>query len=677
MLKFFSGKERFRNYVLIAFAILMALSLVAFYAPGRNAPVREPARSTEAVARVGGENITVGELATLKESYQQMFGGQFNMAQFGGDRRLLDGLVRSRVVSQEAARQGLAASDAEVREAIRKTFRDASGNFVGFDRYKEAVVSRYGSVDRYEAQVRDQIAAQKLEAFVTAGVRVSDDEVQDEYKRRNTTFDLNYVPVTAEKIAARLEPSDTDLRSYYDAHKIDFRIPEEQKKIRYVYLDQAKVGEKLAISDADLQAEYDKLTSENKEGGARVQQIVLKVARPDLDATVKAKADELVQKARGANGVEANVSADAFAELARGNSEDAATAKGGGYVNGVVRKNPNKPDDPLQTTLAMQEGNVSEPIKYGNAYYIFRRGETIPKTFADAKPELLVSLRNRRSYAAAAQLAARAADRLKETKDPQKVAQELAAEANMTAATMVRETPFVKPGDNVPEIGSSPQFEEAIKPLEQVNDVGERVSIKNGFAIPMIVEKREPRVPDYDEVKDQVKERVRDDQAKTKVEQMARDLAAGVATTADLKAAAERAGLQAQTLNDYKLGSALGEVGQSPVLDETIYNLKAGEVAKNPVKVGDKWVVVGALKRIDADLAAFAKERDSLKETALSTRRSQVYEDYVAAAQDRLQRDGKIKIYNDVLAQLAADDESPAAVAPPRVPRLPRSRPTQ
>jgi len=51
------------------------------------------------------------------------------------------------------------------------------------------------------------------------------------------------------------------------------------------------------------------------------------------------------------------------------------------------------------------------------------------------------------------------------------VAQELAAEANMTPSEMVKETPFIKPDDDVPGIGSSQQFEAAIAPLNNPNDV--------------------------------------------------------------------------------------------------------------------------------------------------------------------------------------------------------------
>src|SRR5688500_20121224 len=103
----------------------------------------------------------------------------------------------------------------------------------------------------------------------------------------------------------------------------------------------------------------------------------------------------------------------------------------------------------------MQPGGVTDvPIRYEGYFYILRRGESVPKTFDEAKPELLASLRNRRGYGVAFQLAQKIQNKLKEVKDPQKVAQEFATEANMTAADMVRETAYIKPGDDVPnEIG--------------------------------------------------------------------------------------------------------------------------------------------------------------------------------------------------------------------------------
>ncbi|MBV9209149.1 MAG: SurA N-terminal domain-containing protein, partial [Acidobacteria bacterium] len=281
MLKQLSRLERTRSLVIIGFAVLMAVSLVIFYAPGRNSAAVPASKNTDVLATVGRDEILVSDLARYKENMQKRLGGQFNISQLGSDRRFLDGLIQGRVVAQEAERLGLGASDQEVAAMIRKQFVDPGGQFVGLDRYKEIVAANYGgSVEDFEREMRSTITEQKLRAFITAGVRVSPEEVQDDYKRKNTTFNLVYVPVAADKLAAKIQPSDQDLRSYFDQHKAEFHINVPQKKLRYLYIDQTKAGEKLNISDDDLHKRYDALTPENKQAGVKVQQIVLKVARP-------------------------------------------------------------------------------------------------------------------------------------------------------------------------------------------------------------------------------------------------------------------------------------------------------------------------------------------------------------------------------------------------------------
>jgi parvulin-like peptidyl-prolyl isomerase len=308
----------------------------------------------------------------------------------------------------------------------------------------------------------------------------------------------------------------------------------------------------------------------------------------------------------------------------------------------------------------MQPGDISDiPIRYAGNWYILRRGEDVPKTFEEAKPELLVSLRNRRGFGAASQLAQKAEARLKETKDAQKVAQELAAEANMAPADMVRETPFVKPDDDVPNIGTNKQFENALAPLNNANDVGAPTGIKGGFAIPMLLEKKDPRIPDFDEVKNKVADAIKQQRAKDQLEQKAKDLAASLSGADAVKAAGEKEGFDSGLEEGFKLGSSLGKAGTSTALDDLIYSLKQGEFSKTPIKVDDKWVIVGVTKKHDADQGGFAAQRDTLKQSMISERQDQVFEDYVAGVQQRMKQDGKIKIYNDVLAQL--EESEPAA----------------
>jgi len=43
------------------------------------------------VAKVGSDQVTVADLAQVRENYQQMFGGRISLAQLGGNKRFLEG----------------------------------------------------------------------------------------------------------------------------------------------------------------------------------------------------------------------------------------------------------------------------------------------------------------------------------------------------------------------------------------------------------------------------------------------------------------------------------------------------------------------------------------------------------------------------------------------------------
>jgi len=651
MLKFFSRLERTRNFVLLAIATLMVVSLIVFYAPTRGDVAGNLTRSDETAAKVGGERVTVGELALQKENMKQM-GRPMPV------KTLVDRLIGERLVRAEAARLGLKTSDAEVANYIRQQFKTMDGLPFDQKRYEQNVTDQFGSVNKYEEATRDFLSGQKLEAFLTSGVTVSEQEILTDYQRKNTKFDLSYVPVTSSDLAQTIKPTDEELKNYFEQNKKNYFISVPQKKIRYVFVNTAKLGEKLQIPEEELRAEYEKIPADKKQAGVQGQQIILRIPKPELESQIQQKANEIAAQTKKDGG---KISEEAFAELVRGYSEDAVSKSKGGNLAGLVKENKQNPSDPYQRLLTMQPGDVTEPIKYENRYFILRRGEAVPKTYEDAKKEVEVSLRNRKGYAAAAELAQKITDRLKETKDVQKTAQEFAAQANMIQTEMIRETGFVKPGDTVENVGNSPQFEEGIAPLENQGDVGEKTPIQNGFAIPMLVEKRDPRDAEFEEVKAQIAETVKVEQARARVEEIAKQIAAEATGAGSLAAAATGKGLKAQDAKTFVLGSPLGQgpsAATSEALEDAIFNLKAGEVTKTPIKIGDNWYVVGVNSREEAKMDEFAKERDRLLDQKLSEKRGQVFTDYLGSVRREMETKGNIKIYQETLAKLDEGDDA-------------------
>jgi serine/threonine protein kinase len=262
----------------------------------------------------------------------------------------------------------------------------------------------------------------------------------------------------------------------------------EKKKIGYVFVSSADLSDKIAISDEELRVYYNSIPTDQKQAGVQGQEIVLRIPNSNSEQQVLERANQIVVQLKKEGN---QISEQAFNEIARGLSENPTTAIKGGKLAGLVRPNQNNTNDPFQKLFTLQPGEITEPIKYQNSYLILRRGEAVAKTFEEAKQELAVSLRNRLAYSVAAQVAKRISVDLKQTKDLQKTAQKFAAELNMDIKDMVRETPFIKPGDEIPNIGLSPKFDEGIASLKNVNDVGDVITVSNGFAVPILIEKQD------------------------------------------------------------------------------------------------------------------------------------------------------------------------------------------
>ncbi len=192
--------------------------------------------------------------------------------------------------------------------------------------------------------------------------------------------------------------------------------------------------------------------------------------------------------------------------------------------------------------------------------------------------------------------------------------------------------------------------------------------MKGGFAIPMLIEKKEPRIPDFEEVKTKLAEALKKQRAKEQLDQKTSEISSSLTNPAEIRSAGEKTGFDVATEEGYKLGSTLGKAGTSPALDEAIYALKTGGVTKTPVKVGNNWVILGVTNRHESDLAEFAKQREQLTQTMLSAKQNQLFEDYIAAVQQRMKQNGKIKVYQDVLASMEEDEPE---VTPPQRPQFP------
>ncbi len=146
-----------------------------------------------------------------------------------------DELVTNALVEREMDRLGIGVTDDEVfglingdtpDPLIAQVFSDGAGG-VNRAQLAEAaastdpqIIQQLGAI---EEQVRRNRRTAKLQALVSAAVRVSDADVDAEFVRRSRTADARTVALRyADVPDAQVEVSDADLRAYYDAHRDDY-----------------------------------------------------------------------------------------------------------------------------------------------------------------------------------------------------------------------------------------------------------------------------------------------------------------------------------------------------------------------------------------------------------------------------------------------------------------------
>ena len=691
MLKFLRGRKRSRNAVLILFIGLLTLSLVAlFSASGGGAKLFGGAAGSDTViARVGSYEVTVAELKDQLNYFgQQIAQGQGHQPKsdlgtlydmYG--QQVLDSLIRQKMILYDADRLSLGSSDSEVQSRLKQMFNP----WPGAEQYRLRLQQYQPGMTpvRFEDELRASIAQEHLRSFITAGVEIDPKEVEEDYRKKNTSYSVRWVEVDPQKFRDKIQAGEPDLRAYFDAHKDEFKITTEQRRARYIFVDQNKAGEAMQVSDAELQQDFspDRFIKQ-----VRVSEIVLNVPKEATgdskdkpaeknpavsEEAVRTKAQGIAQRAQGSAGAPA----EDFAKLAREFSEDAKTKAKGGDLGWINKGDKRDADDPLNRVFNMQKDETSQPIKKGDSYYILKVTDRQIPTFAAARDELLKAARARKGYSKAVEIATEAEQQFKETKNAEAVVAAVNKKYGAQVAS-VKETPFFSESDTLPDLGAASEFESSLFELQNSGDISDRRNVDKGFAIAQYLEKRDPHEPAFEEVNAKVEKSYRAARAKELAAERAKELAKAQ-NSDELKKIADSMGLKLDERlglpNSDSIGALVSEVNRAP-----IYKLNVGEVTKDPIKTdNDIYVVAALIGRKDPDMGdPFQKERKSIEQRLLGERQNTFFSTYLAMTQKQLKDEGKIKIYDDVIATAM---ESAAPLPPgtdqPRMPGQTGPRP--
>ena len=606
---------------------LVCVAFVLFYIPDFLRGSGADAASGDTIANVEGQEITAGEFRRTYQAqlqaYRSAYGANMSeqlLKQLGVEQQILQQMVDERAAIAEADRVGLKVSDEEVRQRIfaMPAFQE-NGAFIGEQRYQQLLRMQRPPMmpADFEDNVRRGLLVEKLRSSVTDWLAVNDKELEQEYRRRNDKVKLAVVTFTADSFRTKATASDSDVASYFEAHKTDFKIP-EKRKIRYLLIDVDAMRAKVVVPPADIERAYNnQIEQYTTPEQVRASHILLKTEGKD-DAAVKAKAEELLKQAKSG--------AD-FAALAKKNSEDEASAKNGGDLDYFGRGRMVPEFD--QVVFAMQPGQMSDLVKTQYGYHIIKlvdKKAAATRTLAEVRQQISDQLAYEKAQTQAADLAQKLEKAIKKPADL-----DTASRANSLS---VQESGFFARDEPILGLGPAPEAANKAFDMKQGGVAGP-LRASRGLVFEAMLQKQEPYVPKIDEVKDRVREEVIKQKARDLSKQKAAEIAAKLKSASDFEKAAKAAGLEAKTTDLIAKDSPIPDLGNAPAVEEAAFKLPVGTVS-DAIATDTGSAIVKVLEKQEVKPEDWASAKDRFREDLLTDRRNRFFAAYMAKAKQKM-----------------------------------------
>lgn len=227
--------------LIISFGLLWVLSDVNFFDAISAGP--------RSLGSVNGEPITIEDynsrIQYYSNTYTQQTGGSISAEQRAFyETQAWEELVTSRLLEQKMDELGITVTDQELIDMvmgpnpdpfIQQYFANEDGS-INQEALQVALAADENSEIWIviEDQLRQGRRQQKLNNFITAGLQISDSEVEDFYISSNTTADVSFVRFPyADVTNDEVEVTDEDVQTYYRENAENFK-KEESYRFNFV-----------------------------------------------------------------------------------------------------------------------------------------------------------------------------------------------------------------------------------------------------------------------------------------------------------------------------------------------------------------------------------------------------------------------------------------------------------
>lgn len=353
----------------ILLAIILLLIMPAFVFFGVSGYDQMFGQS-DAVAVVGGEKISRQSLDQAHrqqlDQLREMAGGQLDTAQFDTPQaraQTLENLITQQALLVQAREERIQVADEAIRKSIASNaaLQGPDGQF-DYERYRMVLAQQGMSPAMYEAQLRQEMALQMLGTALQSSAIVPTTVLDRVFAILEERRTVRVRQLDAKDFEAGIEPTDEQLKAYYDAHPTRYETP-EVVDVETVVFDRSAITV-ADPSEDELKAYYQQNHARFVQPEQRRASHILVLAEGDdkARAAARAKADE----------IHARVKADpsAFEAIATAESQDPGSASQGGDLGFFARDMMTGAFS--DAAFGMAEGEIAGPIQSEYGYHIIR-----------------------------------------------------------------------------------------------------------------------------------------------------------------------------------------------------------------------------------------------------------------------------------------------------------------
>ncbi len=563
-------------------------------------------RKATQVAEINGEVITLDVYRQayyqLLDNYRRIYGDQLNdemLKLLRPNEMALEQLIQKVLMLQEADRLNIDVGEQELASVIRQIPAFQNNGVFDYQLYRRVLAQNNLTVEQFESDRSKEMRMERLRSVILSGVVVPDDELRQWYDWSKAKVDLDYVFFPPSRYTD-ISPAEAQIKEYFESNQKNY-LTQPKVKARYIKFDPAVFESRVEVTDESI-ADYYRSNPDEFKTAKRVKasHILIKVDAGADDETVAAKKREAqaiyeLAKAPGAD----------FAELARKYSQGPSKDQGG-RLGWFTKDRMVKPF--ADEAFAMTAGEVSEPVRTQFGWHIIKVEqveESATRSLESATPSIREKIRREKSRAIAL-------DKAEELYNSVFDGDNLADAAKVH--DMQAETTDFFTADNpaLKGINDAQRFSQVAFGLDEMA-ISQIQDFSDAYYIIQVIERSAAAVPEYEQVKNRVKDDLikerQDDQARKDAQAFLADAKKG-GGFAEISA---KYGVTPEATGLFPRGGSIPKIGFESEISRTAFELsKEKPLPESPLKGQQGWYVVHFRSRQLPEGEGFDKEKTTI-----------------------------------------------------------------